>query len=48
MTFLIAVLTNNLKAVHQALSDEMSARLRVENSLAKERAARQASEQSFQ
>jgi chromosome segregation ATPase len=48
MTFLIAVLTNNLKAVQQALSDEKSARLRVENSLAEERAARQASEQSFQ
>jgi hypothetical protein len=48
MTFLIAVLTNNLKAVQQALSDEKSVRLRVENSLAEERAARQASEQSFQ
>jgi hypothetical protein len=35
------VLTNNLKAAQQALSDEKSVRLRVENSLAEERAARQ-------
>jgi hypothetical protein len=40
--FLIAVLANNLKAAQQALSDEKSARLRAENSLAEERAARQA------
>jgi hypothetical protein len=48
MTFLIAVLANNLKAVQQALSDEKSTRLRVENSLTEERAARQVAEQSFQ
>jgi hypothetical protein len=48
MTFLIAVLANNLKAVQQALSDEKSALLRIENSLAEERAARQTVEQSFQ
>jgi chromosome segregation ATPase len=42
------VLANNLKAAQQALSDEKSGRLRAENSLAKERAARQAAEQSFQ
>jgi hypothetical protein len=46
--FLIAVLANNLKAAQQALSDEKSARLRAENSLAEERAARQTVEQSFQ
>jgi DNA repair exonuclease SbcCD ATPase subunit len=45
---LIAVLANNLKAAQQALSDEESALLRAENSLAEERAARQAVEQSFQ
>jgi chromosome segregation ATPase len=38
------VLANNLKAAQQVLSDEKSARLRAENSLAKERAARQATE----
>jgi hypothetical protein len=48
MTFLIAVLANNLKAAQQALSDEKSARLRAENSLAEERPARQAAKQSFQ
>jgi hypothetical protein len=42
------VLADNLKAAQQALSDEKSARLRVENSLAEERDARQAAEQSFQ
>jgi hypothetical protein len=41
------VLTNNLKAAQQALSDEKSTRLRAENSLVEERAARQAAEQSF-
>jgi uncharacterized protein YlxW (UPF0749 family) len=46
--FLIAVLANNLKAAQQALSDEKSARLRAENSLAEERATRKAVEQSFQ
>jgi hypothetical protein len=38
------VLANNLKAAQQALLDEKSARLRVENSLAEERAVRQAAE----
>jgi hypothetical protein len=42
MTFLFAVLANNLKAAQKALSDEKSARLRVENSLTEEKAARQA------
>jgi chromosome segregation ATPase len=42
------VLANNLKAAQQALSDEKSARLMTENSLAKERAERQTVEQSFQ
>jgi chromosome segregation ATPase len=42
------VLANNLKATQQALSDEKSAQLRVGNSLAEEKAARQAIEQSFQ
>jgi hypothetical protein len=42
------VLANNLKATQQALSDEKSAQLRVENSLAEERAGRQTAEQSFQ
>jgi hypothetical protein len=42
------VLANNLKVAQQALSDEKSARLRIENSLAEERAARQATEQSCQ
>jgi hypothetical protein len=41
-------LANNLKAAQQALSDEKSVRLRVENSLAEEKAIRQAAEQSFQ
>jgi hypothetical protein len=44
MTFLITVLANNLKATQQSLSDEKSARLMAENSLAKERATRQAAE----
>jgi chromosome segregation ATPase len=48
MTFLITVLANNLKATQQSLSDEKSARLMAENSLAKERATRQAAEQSCQ
>jgi hypothetical protein len=47
-TFLIAMLANNLKAALQALSDEMSARLRADNSLAEERVARQTVEQSIQ
>jgi hypothetical protein len=42
------VLANNLKAVQQALSDEKFTRLRAENSLVEERAARQATEQSCQ
>jgi chromosome segregation ATPase len=42
------VLANNLKAAQQTLSDEKSARLMTENSLAKERAERQTAEQSFQ
>jgi hypothetical protein len=41
------VLAHNLKAAQQALSDEKSVRLRTENSLAEERAARQATEQLF-
>jgi hypothetical protein len=40
------VLANKLKAAQQALFDEKSARLRAENSLAEERAARQTTEQS--
>jgi hypothetical protein len=48
MAFLIAVLANNLKAEQQALSDLKSVRLRAHNSLAEERAARQAAEQSCQ
>jgi hypothetical protein len=42
------VLANDLKAAQKALSDEKSVRLEVENSLAKERAARQATKQSLQ
>jgi hypothetical protein len=42
------VLANDLKAAQKALSDEKSARLGVENSLAEETAARQADEQSLQ
>jgi hypothetical protein len=42
------MLANNLKAALQALSDEMSARLRADNSLAEERVARQTVEQSIQ
>jgi hypothetical protein len=42
------VLANNLKVAQQTLSDEKSTRLRVENSLAEERDARQAAEQSCQ
>jgi chromosome segregation ATPase len=45
---LFAVLANDLKAVQKALSDEKSARLGVENSLNKEKAARQAAKQSLQ
>jgi hypothetical protein len=41
------VLANSLKVAQKALSDEKSVRLRVENSLAEERATRQAVEQSF-
>jgi chromosome segregation ATPase len=42
------VLANNLKVAQQALSDEKSAQLRAENSLAEKRAARQIAKQSFQ
>jgi hypothetical protein len=42
------VLAYNLKVAQQVLSDEKSAGLRAENSLAEERAARQVVEQSFQ
>jgi hypothetical protein len=47
-TFLFAALANNLKAAQKTLSYEKSARLRIENSLAEKKAARQAAEQSFQ
>jgi hypothetical protein len=47
MAFLFAVLANNLKTAQKTLSDEKSTRLRAENSLAEERAARQAAKQSF-
>jgi hypothetical protein len=43
-TSLFAVLPNDLKAAQKALSDEKSVRLGVENSLAEEKAARQAAE----
>jgi chromosome segregation ATPase len=46
--FLFVVLANDLKAAQKALSDEKSARLGVENSLAEVNAARQATEQSLQ
>jgi chromosome segregation ATPase len=42
------VLANDLKAAQKALSNEKFAQLEVENSLAEERAARQAAEQSLQ
>jgi chromosome segregation ATPase len=42
------VLANDLKAAQKALPDEKSVRLGVENSLAEERVARQAAEQSLQ
>jgi hypothetical protein len=42
------VLANDLKAAQKALLDEKSARLGVENSLAEEKAVRQAAEQSLQ
>jgi hypothetical protein len=42
------VLANDLKAVQKALSDEKSVRLETNNSLAEERVARQAVEQSLQ
>jgi hypothetical protein len=42
------VLANDLKAAQKTLLDEKSARLRVENSLAEEKASRQAAEQSLQ
>jgi hypothetical protein len=45
---LFAVLANDLKSAQKALSDEKSARLRVENSLAEEKNLRQAAEQSLQ
>jgi hypothetical protein len=41
---LFAVLANDLKTVQKTLSDEKSARLGVENSLAEEKASRQAAE----
>jgi hypothetical protein len=41
-------LANNLKAAQKVLSDEKSTRLRAENSLAEEKAARQATAQSLQ
>jgi hypothetical protein len=45
---LFAVLANDLKAVQKAPLDEKSVRLEVENSLAEEKASRQAAEQSLQ
>jgi chromosome segregation ATPase len=45
---LFAVLANDFKAGHKALSDEKSVRLGVENSLAEEKASRQAAKQSLQ
>jgi hypothetical protein len=45
---LFAVLANDLKAVQKAPLDETSVRLEVENSLAEEKASRQAAEQSLQ
>jgi hypothetical protein len=45
---LFAVLANDLKAVQKAPLDEKSVRLGVENSLAEEKASRQADEQSLQ
>jgi hypothetical protein len=42
------VLANNLKAAQKVLSDEKSTRLRVENSLAGEKAAREAATHSLQ
>jgi hypothetical protein len=45
---LFVVLTNDLKAAQKTLSDEKSTRLGVENSLAEERAARQAASQFLQ
>jgi hypothetical protein len=45
---LFVVLTNDLKAAQKALSDEKSVWLGAVNSLAKEKAARQAAEQSIQ
>jgi hypothetical protein len=45
---LFAVLANDLKAALKALSSEKSAQLGAENSLAEEKAVRQATEQSLQ
>jgi hypothetical protein len=45
---LFVVLANDLKAAQKALSDKKSVRLRVKNSLAEEKASRQAAEQSLQ
>jgi hypothetical protein len=45
---LFAVLANDLKAVQKALLDEKSAQLEAKNSLAGEKAARQAIEPSLQ
>jgi chromosome segregation ATPase len=42
------VLANNFNAPQKALSDEKSVQLRTENSLAEEKAVRQAAKQSFQ
>jgi hypothetical protein len=45
---LFAVLADDLKAAQKELSDEKSAQLEAENSLAEEKAARQAAEQTLQ
>jgi hypothetical protein len=42
------MLANDLRATQKALSDEKFARLGIENSLAEEKASRQAAEQSLQ
>jgi hypothetical protein len=48
LSSLFAVLADDLKAAQKALSDEKSAWLGAENTLAKEKATRQAAEQSIQ
>jgi hypothetical protein len=45
---LFTVLANDLNAMQKALSDEKCVRLGVKNSLAEEKASRQATEQSLQ